>query len=174
MRIAMGFVLVAALGAAADAQSPTPAPATQVPPAQIVISGWRLECNTVAGSLQCLLLDQVTARSNNAVISAISIRRANDGKSSAMVVQVPLGTAVDDAVRVGFENGAVQTLPFYTCNRSGCFARAAVGEPVLSAMRAAKQPLRIAYETLDTNGAKQTVTISLGLDGFSSAYDRLR
>jgi invasion protein IalB len=146
----------------------------QVPQAEISISGWRLECDSLGGALQCHLLDQVTARGNNAVISAITIRRQSAANAPVMVVQVPLGIAVDNAVRVGFENGAVQTLPFFTCNRNGCFARAQVGEPVLSAMRAAKQPFRIAYETLDANGEKQTVTITLGLDGFSSAYDRLR
>ena len=139
-----------------------------------MISGWRLECDSRSGPLACQLIDQVTARSNNAVISAISLHVDAMTKGPIMVVQVPLGIAVEDAVRVGFENGAVQTLPIYTCNRNGCFARAQAGEPVLSAMRAAKQPLRIAYESLDSNAAKQTITITLGLDGFSAAFDRLR
>lgn len=173
MRIAIRLVLFAVLSTAAEAQTPGPTPA-QVPPAQISISGWRLECDSLGGGLQCQLIDQITARGNNAVISAISVRRTSDAGMPVMIVQVPLGIAVDDAVRVGFENGAVQTLPVFTCNRNGCFARAQIGEPVLSAMRGAKQQLRVAYQNLDANGGKQTVTISLALDGFPSAYERLR
>lgn len=175
MKIAVGVLLAAVLSAArADAQTSTPLPTAQVPAAQIAISGWRLECDSRSGPFACQLVDQVTARSNNAVIIAISLHVDAMTKSTLMVVQVPLGIANENAVRVGFENGAVQTLPIFTCNRNGCFARAAAGEPVLSAMRAAKQPLRIAYETLDANNAQQTITTSLSLDGFATAFDRLR
>jgi invasion protein IalB len=123
--------------------------------------------------LICQLFNQVAIRSNNAVIGAISIRRPSGAKTPIMIVQIPEGTALDDAVRVGFENGTVETLPFYTCNRSGCFARGPVGEPMLNALRAGKQPLRIAYELLDSSAKKQTVTVTLGLDGFATAYERL-
>lgn len=183
MRLATGMVLFAALGAAASAQTTSPAPAArasaaptttqQVPQAQISISGWRLQCDSSGGALQCALLDQVTARGGGA-ISTISITRPADAAAPSALVQVPLGIALADGIRLGFENGAVQTLSVFTCNRNGCFARAPLGEPTLAAMRAAKLPLRIAYESLADNGAKQTVTITLALDGFAAAYDRLR
>lgn len=175
MKVLAALPLVAVLSAAtAQAQTPSPPPSAQVPPAQITISGWRLECDSLSGPLACQVTDRVTARANDAVISAISLRIDPLAKTPVMLVHVPLGIAVQDAVRVGFETGAVQTLPVYTCNAGGCFARAALGAPVLAAMRSAKEPLRIAYAALDAKGAKQTITISLALDGFASAYDRLR
>ena len=146
----------------------------QVSPSEIQISGWQLQCDSKSTTgLNCQALDQVTARRNNAVISAVSIRQTTDRKP-VLYVQVPLGIALEDGIRVGFENGAVQALPAFTCNSNGCMARAPIGDPLLNAMRAAKQPLRIAYENLDGNLNKQTVTIVLGLDGFSAAYDKLR
>ena len=180
MKTALGVLLVAALGAPALAQS-TPAPvrpsapaAQQVSPSEITISGWQLQCDSRGGSgLNCQALDEVTARRNNAVISAVSVRQTPD-KKPIILVQVPLGIALQDGIRVGFENGAVQAMPAFTCNNNGCMARAAIGDPLLNAMRAAKQPLRIAYENLDGNLNKQTITIVLGLDGFSAAYDKLR
>jgi invasion protein IalB len=139
---------------------------------QILISGWRLDCTSVGGALECQLRDEVTARANNAVISA-SIRQDATSAAPLAIVQIPLGTAIDDAVRVGFNNGALQRLPVRTCNRNGCFASGRLGQPVVAGLRAAKAPLRIAYDTLADSGAKQTVTISLGLDGFASAFARL-
>jgi invasion protein IalB len=175
MKVVAALSLVAVLSPAiAQAQTPAPPASAQVPPAQITISGWRLECDSLSGPLTCQVTDNVTARTNGAVISAISLRIDPLTKAPAMLVHVPLGIAVDDGVRVGFVNGAVQTLPVFTCNAGGCFARAALGTPVLAAMRAAKEPLHIAYDSLDAKAAKQTITISLALDGFASAYDRLR
>ncbi len=63
-------------------------------------------------------------------------------------VQLPLGIAIPNAVRVGTAGGALQTIAILTCNRDGCFGNARLGDPLLDAMRAAKEPLHLAYETL--------------------------
>lgn len=146
----------------------------QVAPAEIAISGWQLRCDAHAATgLNCQAFDEVTSRRNNAVIGAVSVRRGAD-RAPVIFVQVPLGIALEDGIRVGFESGAVQAIAPFTCNGNGCMARAPLGAPLLGAMRAAKQPLRIAYENLDGNLRKQTITIVLGLDGFAAAYDKLR
>ena len=138
------------------------------------ISGWRVECGSSGSALACVVLDEIRARANGTVLSAISLTMPAGSKSPQVVVQIPLGIAIDDGVRVGFENGAVETLRVYTCNREGCFARGQIGQPILSSMHAGKQPLRITYANLDPAAGKQAVQISVGLEGFNAAYDRLR
>jgi invasion protein IalB len=164
---------------ASAAPLPAVAPVAQASPGQpsspqISISGWRLECNAPGGNkLFCQLLDQVSVRSNGAVLAAISVHQAGGSKVPTMLLQVPVGIAVDDGVRVSVQGSTGQTLPVVTCNRDGCFAQAQTGATLLEAMRTAKQPLRIVYSVLDANGGKQAITITLSLDGFSTVYDRL-
>jgi invasion protein IalB len=150
------------------------APASPGPALQISISGWSLQCGSPGGGkLFCQLLDQVSVRSNGAVLAALSVHQTAGSKSPAMLLQVPVGIAVDEGVRVSVASGTEQTLPVVTCNRNGCFAQAPISAALLAAMRAGKAPLRVVYSVLDANGGKQAITITLSLDGFSTVYDRL-
>jgi invasion protein IalB len=179
MKLARVVLLFAALSGTAQAQGAppstgsSPAPAAQVPSSQIVISGWRYECDSSSGTFACHVSDVVTVRGGDTVVAALRIQLAGEPKSPVIAVQVPLGIAVAHGVRIWFENGALQTVPIFTCDRRGCFATAQLGGPMLAAMRSAKQRLRIAYEALNGT-AEQTISIQLGLDDFSAAYDQLR
>lgn len=140
-----------------------------------MISGWRLECNTQSNTLLCQVLDEITARANGAVIAAVSIRLQQDGKTPLLIVQTPLGVAVDDPVHIGLEGGSGQSLAFLTCFSSGCFARTVLSQSLLSSMQtSSKQSLRVAFTSLDNNFSKQTISIDLGLDGFAAAYAKLK
>lgn len=178
MKFACVALLFAALGSTAQAQitppaGASPAPAAQVPASQIVISGWRYECDSSSGTFACHVSDVVTVRGNDSVVAAVRVQMAGEPKSPVIAVQVPLGIAVAHGVRVWFDNGAQQTIPIFTCDRRGCFATSQLGGPVLAAMHTAKQRMRIAYEGL--NGTtEQTISIQLGLDDFPAAYDQLR
>ncbi|HZO95203.1 MAG TPA: invasion associated locus B family protein [Candidatus Baltobacteraceae bacterium] len=178
MKLALVGLLAAALGGTAAAQSnavaETPPPGTgRVPAAQIVISGWRYQCDSSTGAFACQVTDVVGVRGSDAVVAAVRIRVATENKTPIVAVQVPLGIAVAHGVRAGFENGAMQTLPIFTCDRRGCFATAELGGPMLAAMRGAKSPLRIAYETLNGSN-EQTISVQLGMADFPAAYDQLR
>lgn len=167
------IALSAALLAAA-AQAPAQSQTTQVPSSAYSISGWRLECSSERTALSCQVLDQVFARANSAVIAGVSVREAADGKTPVLIVQVPLGVAIDQPVHVGFSGGAEQVLPFVSCYANGCFARAPLGDTLLTAMRTAKQPLSLTYANLDSNLNKQSIRVTLPLDGFAVAYDKLK
>src|SRR5581483_3909881 len=117
------------------------------------------------GAFACQVTDVVGVRGSDAVVAAVRIRVATENKTPIVAVQVPLGIAV--------ENGAMQTLPIFTCDRRGCFATAELGGPMLAAMRGAKSPLRIAYETLNGSN-EQTISVQLGMADFPAAYDQLR
>lgn len=168
------FIAISGVVLAAAALAPARSQTTQVSPSVYSISGWRLECSSERTALSCQVLDQVLARANNAVIAGISVREAADGKTPLLIVQVPLGVAVDQPVRVGFSGGAEQTLPFVSCFTNGCFARAPLGDALLSAMRTAKQPLSLTYANLDSSMNKQSIKVTLPLDGFAVAYDKLK
>lgn len=163
---------IALLGTPAGAQTP-PATATQVSPAAYVVSGWRVECATAGSALACQALDQVTARANNGVIASVSITLAPDGKTPYVLVTTPLGVAVDSSIRMTMPSGPNQTLAFLTCNGNGCFGRAALSDSMLTAMRSTNQTLTITYDSLNGNLVKQSISITLALDGFPAAYNKL-
>jgi len=174
MKLGIFALLCAALTGVAAAQSPSPAaPAPTSSPSVIVVSGWRLECASNAADLACQALDRVSLRANNAVVGALSVRLSRDKKTPVLFVQVPLGIAIPNAVRVGTGSGALQTVQILTCNRDGCFGNARLGEPLLNAMRAAKEPLHLAYESIGSDSTARTITVNVGLAGFASAYDKL-
>jgi invasion protein IalB len=162
------LILSVAFGAPAQAQT------QQVSPTAYSISGWRVECSSQSNALACQLIDQVTARANNGVIAGISVVQAGAAKTPTLVVQVPLGAALDQPVRMGFNSGAEQMVPFVSCYNNGCFARATLQDSLLSQMRDAKEPLSVSYSTYDANMNKQSIRITLPLDGFAVAYDKLK
>ena len=166
----LAVALVAVPQGAAPAQSQT----TQIAPSAYSISGWRLECSSQSNALSCQVVDQVVARSNNAVITGISIVQAGPAKTRTIVVQLPLGVALDQPVRVGFNAGPEQMLPFVSCYNNGCFARATLGDALFAQMRSAKQPLSVSYANLDGSLNKQNIRVTLPLDGFAVAYDKLK
>lgn len=169
-RVSVHGVALMALMSGALAQAQT----TQVAPNAYSISGWRVDCSSRNNALSCRLVDQVLARANNGIIAGLSIVQTGDAKTPTMVVQVPLGAAVADGVRVGIIGGSEQTLPFVSCYNSGCFARGAIADALLSQMRDAKQSLSVSYATYDGSMNKQNVRITLPLDGFAVAYDKLK
>jgi invasion protein IalB len=173
MKTMLAFAFMAALTMAASAQTAPSSPTPAASPAQIVISGWRLDCATTAGTFACQLVNRVSLRSNNAVVGAVAVHLSGDGKSPLIDVQVPLGIALAPGVHIGTASGALQAVSLVRCRVDGCYARSTLGEPLLNAMRAAKEPLQIAYETFDANDQPQTITIRLGLNGFGAGYDKL-
>ncbi len=167
-----GLMLLAAaavLPASAAAQQ-----STQVPPSAYTISGWRVECGSQNNALACQALDQITARANNSIIAAISVTQPKNAKTPMISVQVPLGVALDGGVHVGFASGAQQVIPFVACYANGCFAQANISDQLLAQMRSAAQPLSMLYATYDANLNKQEIRISLPLNGFAVAYDKLK
>lgn len=169
-RLSIRLLLLLAVTISGTAQAQT----QQVSPNAYSISGWRVECSSQSNALACQLIDQVTARANNGVIAGISVVQAGAAKTPTLVVQVPLGAALDQSVRVGFNSGAEQMVPFVSCYNNGCFARATLQDSMLAQMRNAKEPLSVSYSTYDANMNKQSIRITLPLDGFAVAYDKLK
>ncbi len=143
-------------------------------PSAISITGWQLRCTSGStGVVACEALDRVNVRANNAIVGALSIHLGSDKRTPLLDVQVPLGIAIPNDVRVGTPNGVVQSVKILTCTRDGCFGNMPLGDPLLTVMRAAKVPLQMSYDTVAADSSMRTVTISMGLSGFSETYAKL-
>jgi invasion protein IalB len=143
-------------------------------PAQVVLSGWRLECGSQANGLNCRVFDRMTEVTSNTVLAELSLSTDPKSKRTVLLAQLPLGIVVSDQVLLRVGNRVSQTFPVLTCNRVGCFARDAVHGDLVDAMKSARAPLRVMYNVLDSRLSKRTFTVTLGLGGFSQAYAKLK
>ncbi len=163
------LVFCAALTQAATAQTPPPQNG-----GQIAITGWRVECDSQAAGLNCRVTDQAAQQSTNVVVAGLGVTLAADTKKPVLTIQVPLQLAVSDPITVSSDNMS-EPFPALTCDRPGCFARAPITDGLLEKMRTSKQPLKIAYNLINpTTLAKQTITVSLPLDGFAASLDKIK
>ena len=163
------IVFCAVLSRAAYAQT---APAAGGAP-QIVISGWKVECDSQGAALNCRVTDTATQTGTGLVIAALGISLATDTKKPVLTLQLPLGLAVTDPITLSAD-GATQTYALITCDRAGCFARAPIGDALLEKMRAGKQPLRVVYNVIGSTLAKQTVTLTMPLDGLDASLNKIK
>src|SRR5580692_1435128 len=106
------FVFCALASSAAIAQTPPPSSA-----GQIVISGWRVECDSQGTALNCRVTDQATQTGSNLVIAALGIAIATDTKKPILTLQLPLGLAVTDPVTVSSDTMS-QPYSLVTCDRA--------------------------------------------------------
>lgn len=167
MKIVSALILFcAALVQAASAQTPQPLP-------QVNISGWRVECDSQGTALNCRATDQATQSGTGLVIAALGVAIASDTKRPVLTLQLPLGLAVTDPVTLSADT-ATQPYSLITCDRAGCFARAPIGDALLEKLRSGKLPLRVQYNVINSTLAKQTVTLTLPLDGFSASLDKIK
>jgi invasion protein IalB len=160
--------LLAMLTQAAVAQTPSPATA-----AQIAISGWRVECDSQGTALNCRVTNRAAQGGSGLVIAALGIAIASDTKKPVLTLQLPLGLAVTDPVTLSADTVS-QPYSLITCDRAGCFARAPISDALLAKMGDGKQLLRIAYNVVGPTLLKQTITLTLPLDGFSASLNKIK
>jgi invasion protein IalB len=143
-------------------------------PAQVSLSGWRLDCGSQSAALNCREFDRMTELTSNTVLAELSLSIDPKSKRTIMLAQLPLGIVVSDQVMLRVGNRVSQTFPVLTCNRVGCFARDVVHDDLIDAMKSAKAPLRVLYNVLDSRLNKRTFTVTLGLGGFAPVYAKLK
>jgi invasion protein IalB len=161
---------------AAQAQSPAPAQKQDAVAAEqttssiaAVGSSWRVECTNNGESLDCRAVQQVVIRKNQQLVAGLMVRVPADTKKPVMMVQMPLGILVSEAVELVIDEGKPERFNIQTCNQQGCFVGTPLAEALLAAMRNGKQ-LRIAFQ--DSN--KQSVVVTMPLAGFALAYDKVK
>jgi invasion protein IalB len=88
---------------------------------------------------------------------------------NGVVVQMPLGVLVSEAVEFAVDDGKAEHFNIQTCNQQGCFVGTPLPEAMLAAMRTGKQ-IRIVFQ----NANKQAITVTMPLAGFALAYDKVK
>ena len=155
----------------------TQAAAAQTPPPSaggtITITGWRVECDSQGSGLNCRVTDQAAQQSTNLVVAGLGVTMGAD-KKPVMTIQTPLQLAVSDPITVSSGSLSQAYAPL-TCDRPGCFARATISDGLLAEMRSNKLPLKVVYNVINPGTlAKQTITVSLPLDGFAASLDKIK
>jgi len=97
------------------------------------------------------------------------VRPAADGKTGAMVMQLPLGLNLTEPVTLKIDNGLSERQAIQTCTNVGCFIAMTISDKLLAAMRTGSQ-LNITVQ--DSN--KKPVEMGLPLLGFGLAFDKAK
>ena len=163
-RIVMTAALLACTGSTAASAQTAPAPA---PDAQV--AAWRVECSGDGKTLDCRAVQQVFHRESRQLLVSVVVRPAADGKTAAMVVQLPLGLNLVEPIMVKVDNGAAERQAIQTCTNVGCFVAMTGSDKLIAAMRTGKD-LKITVQ--DAN--KKPIDMSLPLLGFGLAFDKAK
>ena len=150
----------------------TPAPAEQAKPsAASVPSGanWRVECSGDGKVLDCRAVQQIMLRDTQQLVAGLAIRVPAETKKPVMMIQMPLGILVSEAVEFVVDDGKAERFTIQTCNQQGCFVGTTVADNLLAAMRSGKQ-IRIVFQ----NANKQAISVTMPLAGFVVAYDKVK
>ncbi len=162
-RIAMVAIALAGSLAVAGARSAS----AQAPDAQV--AAWRVECTGDGKTLDCRAVQQVFQRETRQLLVSVAVRPAADGKTGAMVAQLPLGLNLTEPVTVRVNTGPPERQAIQTCTNVGCFLAMTINDKLLAAMRGGGD-LKIAVQ--DAN--KKPIEMSLPLLGFGLAFDKAK
>jgi invasion protein IalB len=163
-RITAAITGALAILAGTAAAGPAPAQAPEGPPA-----AWRVECTGDGKSLDCRAVQQLFHRESRQLLVSLAVRPAADGKTGAMVMQLPLGLNLTEPITLKIDNGLSERQPIQTCTNFGCFIAMTVADKLLAGMRTGSQ-LNI---TMQDSG-KKPVEMALPLLGFGLAFDKAK
>ena len=161
---AIAGALTILAGTAAAGAAPAQAQAPEGPPA-----AWRVECTGDGKSLDCRAVQQLFHRESRQLLISLAVRPAADGKTGAMVMQLPLGLNLVKPITLKVDNGPPERQAIQTCTNVGCFIAMTIADKLLAAMRTGSQ-LNITVQ--DTN--KKAVEMALPLLGFGLAFDKAK
>ena len=148
---------------AANAQA-APAQPPEAPPA-----AWRVECSGDGKTLECRAVQQVYHRESRQLLVSLAVKPAADGKTGAMIVQLPLGLNLTEPITLKVDNGATEKQAIQTCANVGCFIAMTIADKLLAAMRTGS----VLHVTVQDSN-KKPVDIGLPLVGFGLAFDKAK
>jgi invasion protein IalB len=160
-------LFTAMLWAGATVASAQAAPAQ--PPEAAPPAAWRVECSGDGKTLECRAIQQVFHRESRQLLVSLAVKPAPDGKSGAMIVQLPLGLNLTEPIVVKVDNGVSEKQAIQTCTNVGCFVAMTLNDKLLAAMRTGSE-LKLTMQ--DAN--KKPVDIGLPLLGFGLAFDKAK
>jgi invasion protein IalB len=161
---AIAFAAMAWGGLTAASAQTAPTQPPDAPPA-----AWRVECSGDGKTLECRAVQQVYHRESRQLLVSLAVKPAADGKTGAMIVQLPLGLNLTEPIMLKVDNGAPEKQAIQTCTNVGCFIAMTINDKLLAAMRTGSE-LKVTMQ--DAN--KKPVDIGLPLLGFGLAFDKAK
>jgi invasion protein IalB len=132
-------------------------------------SGWRVDCNNNGKALDCRAFIDAVQRDKPQIIVSISVRYVAEAKKPVMIVQVPLGILVTEALAVSVDSDQPDRFVIETCTPAGCFAGSAISDALIAKMRAGKE-VKIVFDNVN----RKPITVTMPLVGFGVAYDKIK
>ena len=123
----------------------------------------------LAGPLAVAGSRSASAQAPDAQVAAWRVECTGDGKTGAMVAQLPLGLNLTEPVTVRVNTGPPERQAIQTCTNVGCFLAMTINDKLLAAMRGGGD-LKITMQ--DAN--KKPVEVGLPLLGFALAFDKAK
>jgi invasion protein IalB len=162
---ALAAATLAALASTIAQSAPAPAPTPETPQ----VAAWRVECTGDGKALDCRAVQQLFHRESRQLLVQLLVRPAADGKSGALIIQLPLGLNLTEPITVKVDNGISERQAIQTCTNVGCFVAMTVADKLLAAMRTGSE-LKLTMQ--DAN--KKPVDLALPLLGFGLAFDKAK
>lgn len=157
---------------AAPAQPQTP-PQQPVatPQNQARVSGWVSRCVTTARATapECVTEQSMALVSTGQTVMAVVVRIAPENRAPAIQLQLPHGTYLPGGVKLRTDTGVGLDLAFQMCDQRGCFTGNPVTPELLAALKAGKR-----LDATVQNMAREQQLLSMPLDGFTAAYERVQ
>lgn len=165
---------------AAPAPAPsTPAQATPAAPAQPVttpqnqarVTGWVARCVAAARATapECVTEQSMALVSTGQTVMAVVVRIAPENRAATIQLQLPHGTYLPGGVKLRTDTGVGLDLAFQMCDQRGCFTGNPVTPELLAALKAGKR-----LDATVQNMAREQQLLSMPLDGFAAAYERVQ
>ena len=147
-------------------------------PGEIYLAGnkgdWNVRCITgTPGEKDKCEIQQLIFLNENTPIADISIFKLPDSEIAvaAANVMVPLETLLTKNFRFAFSDKIVKEFKYSFCNKNGCLARMGLLEEDIEAM---KKGTYSELSITHISRPEATINLSLSLDGFTAAFDKLR
>src|SRR5471030_590956 len=147
-------------------------------PAQAIAQGavksvhkdWQIRCDTPPGAktVQCALIQSVTAEDRANVGLTVIVLKTADGKSRLLRVIAPLGVLIPSGLGLKIDQADVGRAGFVRCLPNGCIAEVVMEDKLVDQMKNGQSATFIIFQT-----PEEGIGIPLALAGFKDAIEQL-
>lgn len=150
---------------------PALAPAVKAKPKVEHSPPWASRCESPArhAAPDCSVEQRVVLKQGGQLLAAVTVSLTHGARMPSILVQAPLGLALDKGITLKLNNRGAAKLHVRTCDRSGCYASTVMSKDFLDGMRTGKT-LTVRFVALNNN----IIKVPMPLDGFAAAYKRIQ
>lgn len=155
------------------AQVPAAVPSAVIPPPDRTTASygdWVLRCELKASSERSCEVAQSVQDAQGQLLAQIIVRRASQGATLLLTVQVGVNIAVSEPARIMLDDQAALNVAFRRCLPRGCFAELLLPRSDALAVAQRAEAARVEYRGADGG----VLTIPISLRGLASSLEALR